>query len=81
VDLKGFSKGFYRKFCGGDLQTVLDTLRYLKRETKVWFEVTTLLIPGENDSDEELRLCRAGSPGNSGRMRRCISRRSIRTGS
>jgi pyruvate formate lyase activating enzyme len=54
VDLKGFTEDFYRKICGGDFQTVLDTLVYLKHETNVWFEITTLLIPGENDSDEEL---------------------------
>jgi pyruvate formate lyase activating enzyme len=40
--------------CAGHLQPVLDTLVYLKRETNVWFEITTLLIPGENDSDDEL---------------------------
>ena len=54
VDLKGFTERFYRNVCGGDLQTVLDTLVYLKHETDVWFEITTLLIPGENDSDAEL---------------------------
>jgi pyruvate formate lyase activating enzyme len=54
VDLKGFTDSFYRKICGGELAPVLDTLRYLKRETAVWFEITTLLIPGENDSDAEL---------------------------
>jgi pyruvate formate lyase activating enzyme len=54
VDLKAFSDGFYRKTCGGELEPVLDTLRYLKHETDVWLEVTTLLIPGMNDSDEEL---------------------------
>ncbi len=54
VDLKGFSEEFYRKVTLGELQPVLDTLIYLKRETKVWFEITTLLIPGENDSVEEL---------------------------
>ena len=54
VDLKAFTERFYRKVCGGELQPVLDTLRYLKHETDVWFELTTLLIPGENDSDEEL---------------------------
>jgi pyruvate formate lyase activating enzyme len=54
VDLKGFSEEFYRKVCLGSLQPVLDTLVYLKRETKVWFELTTLLIPGQNDSTEEL---------------------------
>jgi len=54
VDLKGFSEEFYRKVCGGHLEAVKETLVYLKRETKVWFEVTTLLIPGLNDSDAEL---------------------------
>src|SRR5262249_40134428 len=54
VDLKGFTEGFYEKICSGHLQPVLDTLEYLKNETKVWFEITTLLIPGLNDSDEEL---------------------------
>ena len=51
VDLKGFTEDFYRKICGGELGPVLDTLEYLKHETDVWFEITTLLIPGENDSD------------------------------
>jgi hypothetical protein len=54
VDLKAFTEDFYWKICGGHLQPVLDTLIYLKRETQVWFEITTLLIPGENDSDAEL---------------------------
>jgi len=54
VDLKGFTEGFYRNVCGGELQPVLDTLVYLKRETDVWFEITNLLIPGANDSDEEI---------------------------
>lgn len=54
VDLKGFSEKFYRHFCGGHLAPVLDTLMYLYHETKVWLEITTLLIPNENDSDAEL---------------------------
>jgi pyruvate formate lyase activating enzyme len=54
VDLKGFTEDFYRTVCGGHLDGVLDTLVYLKRETSVWFEITTLLIPGENDSDGEI---------------------------
>ena len=54
VDLKAFTERFYRKICGGKLAPVLDTLEYLRRETSVWFELTTLLIPGENDSDAEL---------------------------
>ncbi len=53
VDLKAFSEDFYRRLCGGDLHTVLDTLRYLKSETSIWVETTTLVIPGENDSDRE----------------------------
>jgi len=55
VDLKGFTDEFYFKLCGGRLQPVLDTLKYLKHETQVWFEITTLLIPGKNDGDEEIR--------------------------
>jgi pyruvate formate lyase activating enzyme len=54
VDLKAFSERFYRDICASHLQPVLDTLVYLKRETNVWFEITTLLISGENDSDSEL---------------------------
>ncbi|HXF94402.1 MAG TPA: AmmeMemoRadiSam system radical SAM enzyme [Nitrospiraceae bacterium] len=54
VDLKGFSERFYKQICAGSLQPVLDTLIYLKHHTHVWFEITTLLIPGENDSDQEL---------------------------
>jgi pyruvate formate lyase activating enzyme len=54
VDLKAFTEEFYWKVTGGHLQPVLDTLKYLKHETDVWFEVTTLLIPGLNDSDAEI---------------------------
>ncbi len=54
IDLKAFSENFYRKICGGALQPVLETLEYLKHETSIWLEITTLLIPGENDSDQEL---------------------------
>jgi pyruvate formate lyase activating enzyme len=54
VDLKAFTERFYRRLCGSELAPVLETLLYLKRETSVWFEITTLLIPGENDSDAEL---------------------------
>lgn len=54
VDLKAFTEDFYYRLTGSQLQPVLDTLRYLKHETNVWFEITTLLIPGHNDSDEEL---------------------------
>jgi len=54
VDLKGFTERFYRYVTGSELQPVLDTLIYLKHETDVWFEITTLLIPGENDSSAEI---------------------------
>jgi pyruvate formate lyase activating enzyme len=54
VDLKGFTDEFYVKLCGAKLAPVLDTLAYLKHETDVWFEITTLLIPGKNDSSDEI---------------------------
>ncbi|HKA80330.1 MAG TPA: AmmeMemoRadiSam system radical SAM enzyme [Xanthobacteraceae bacterium] len=54
IDLKGFTEGFYKNLCTGHLQPVLDTLTYLKHETGVWFEITTLLIPGENDAPAEI---------------------------
>jgi len=54
VDLKAFTDDFYRNITAGALQPVLDTLMYLKHKTNVWFEITNLLIPGENDSEEEL---------------------------
>ncbi len=54
VDLKGFTESFYKNLCTGKLAPVLETLAYLKHETKVWLEITTLLIPGENDSAAEL---------------------------
>jgi len=59
VDLKAFSESFYHKQCAGSLAPVLETLEYLKRETRVWLEVTTLLIPGENDSEAELHAASA----------------------
>jgi pyruvate formate lyase activating enzyme len=55
VDLKGFTEDFYHRICGGHLAPVLETLDYLRHHTKVWFEITTLLIPGVNDSDAEIR--------------------------
>ena len=54
IDLKAFTESFYKQQCGGSLASTLDTLLYLKSETKVWFEITTLLIPGLNDSDKEI---------------------------
>ncbi|MGQ0695402.1 MAG: AmmeMemoRadiSam system radical SAM enzyme [Nitrospiraceae bacterium] len=54
VDLKGFTERFYKQICGGSLQPVLDTLVYIRHHTSVWLEITTLVIPGENDSEAEL---------------------------
>ncbi|KLK89687.1 pyruvate formate lyase-activating protein [Microvirga vignae] len=54
IDLKGFTEEFYKNLCSARLGPVLDTLEYLKHETEVWFEITTLLIPGENDSPAEI---------------------------
>ncbi len=54
IDLKAFSSEFYRKQCKADLATVLETLEYVRHETPVWLEITTLLIPGLNDSSEEI---------------------------
>lgn len=59
VDLKSFSEDFYFKITGSHLQPVLDTLEYLKKHTSVWFEITTLLIPGENDSNAEIEAMSA----------------------
>lgn len=58
VDLKGFSEDFYQKLTGGHLEPVLDTLRWLARETDIWTEITNLVIPTANDSPDELkRMC------------------------
>ena len=54
VDLKAFTERFYRKVTGGHLAAVLETLEYIRHETDVWLEITTLLIPGENDGDAEI---------------------------
>jgi pyruvate formate lyase activating enzyme len=54
VDLKAFTEEFYKHVTIGHLQPVLDTLEYLRHETDVWFEITNLLIPGQNDSDAEI---------------------------
>jgi len=55
VDLKGFTEEFYKKYTDSSLRPVLETLIYIKKETPVWLEITTLLIPGLNDSEKELR--------------------------
>jgi pyruvate formate lyase activating enzyme len=54
VDLKAFTEEFYADVCAGHLEPVLETLAYVKHETDVWLEITNLLIPGLNDSDDEL---------------------------
>ena len=55
IDLKGFREDYYRNLCKARLQPVLDTIRYIAKKTNIWMEITTLVVPGENDSDEELR--------------------------
>ena len=58
IDLKAFQDGFYRNLCGGTLDAVKDTIRYVARETGVWLEVTNLIIPTRNDSlDDIARMC------------------------
>lgn len=55
VDLKGFREAFYREYCAGSLAPVLETLEFLARRKRTWLEVTTLLIPGANDSEADLQ--------------------------
>mgnify|MGYP005646247167 CR=1 FL=1 len=55
VDLKGFTTQFYKKICFANLGPILDTLKYLKDETDVWFEITNLIIPDTNDSNTEIQ--------------------------
>lgn len=59
VDLKGFTEEFYKKYTASSLQPVLETLAYIKKETPVWLEITTLLIPTLNDSEKELQAMTA----------------------
>ncbi len=54
VDLKGFSEEFYQKFCKAHLEPVLESIRAMKK-LGVWVEITTLIIPGQNDSEKELK--------------------------
>jgi pyruvate formate lyase activating enzyme len=54
IDLKGFTEQYYRKVCGGHLEAVLETIEWAVKESDVWVELTTLVVPGHNDSDEEL---------------------------
>jgi pyruvate formate lyase activating enzyme len=55
VDLKAFTDEFYFKLTGAHLAPVLETLEYIVKETQTWLEITTLLIPGHNDSEAEIR--------------------------
>jgi len=55
VDLKAFTEDYYQRLCHARLAPVLDTIRYIANETNIWMEITTLLIPGENDSVDELK--------------------------
>ena len=75
VDLKAFTEDFYRKTTASHLEPVLETLKWIRHKSSTWLEVTTLLIPGHNDGDDELapprrlvrrrtwaRTCRCTSP-------------------
>ncbi|MGD9109528.1 MAG: AmmeMemoRadiSam system radical SAM enzyme [Phycisphaerales bacterium] len=55
IDLKSFSDDYYRRLCKARLQPMLDNIEYIAKETDMWLEVTTLVVPDENDSDEELK--------------------------
>ena len=55
IDLKSFSEDYYGKLCQAHLQPVLDTIRYIAKHTDIWMEITTLIVPGENDSEQELK--------------------------
>jgi pyruvate formate lyase activating enzyme len=68
IDLKAFDDGFYRRYCAGRLQPVLDTLDYVATKTDTWLEVTTLLIPGLNDSEEEIAALSEWVAGHLGRQ-------------
>src|SRR3989339_445693 len=55
IDLKAFSEDYYKRLCKACLQPVLDTIEYVAKNTDIWLEITTLIIPGANDSEEELK--------------------------
>jgi len=55
VDLKAFREDYYETLCGARLQPVLDSIAYIAKQTRIWIEITTLLLPGQNDSEEELK--------------------------
>ena len=55
IDLKSFSDNYYKNLCGAKLAPVLDTIEYIANNTNIWLEITTLVVPGQNDTDDELR--------------------------
>ncbi|MBN1796766.1 MAG: AmmeMemoRadiSam system radical SAM enzyme [Sedimentisphaerales bacterium] len=55
VDLKSFSDEYYKNLCKARLQPVLDTIKYIAKETNIWLEITTLIVPEQNDSEDELK--------------------------
>ena len=55
IDFKAFTEDYYRNLCKARLGPVLETIRYIAKETDIWMELTTLLVPGKNDSEDELR--------------------------
>jgi pyruvate formate lyase activating enzyme len=55
IDLKAFNEKFYHEVCGAHLNTILDTLEHVRHDSNTWLEITTLLIPGENDDPHELQ--------------------------
>jgi pyruvate formate lyase activating enzyme len=55
IDLKAFSEDYYKNLCKAKLAPVVDTIRYIAKNTDIWMELTTLIIPGDNDSDDELK--------------------------
>jgi pyruvate formate lyase activating enzyme len=59
IDLKAFNESFYKELCKARLQPVKDAIRIIAKETDIWLELTTLIIPGQNDSDDELRAMAA----------------------
>jgi pyruvate formate lyase activating enzyme len=55
IDLKAFNDDYYRSLCGARLQPVLDCITYVAQHTRIWMEITTLILPGQNDSEEEIK--------------------------
>jgi pyruvate formate lyase activating enzyme len=55
IDLKAFTEDYYRRLCKAHLEPVLESIRYIAHNTNIWMELTTLIIPGQNDSEDELK--------------------------